>query len=229
MKTKKKKKLKHPQIKLEVIEHKDWTEWCRLVEDNRRRQQQGKLNEDDPLVEAVFEFIEEEKLVNERRPIPVEGERKVPGGIPYFKDGELYQGLGDFLREKCFNKKQRRRVNIGILNAAWRMYSKYYPSQPRPELAVALEPNPVDSGVGNVKKKCRAQLWGINVSDLIRALGKDGLDFEEVKHILTHFNIEVKDSTIRGQIWCGKQLGRYGKIPKLLDWQQKKIEEALSS
>jgi hypothetical protein len=64
----------------------------------------------------------------------------------------------------------------------------------------------------------RCQLFGMNISSVIRRMGKEGFDFETTKRALSSHGIVVKDSTIKGQLWCGKS-GKYGDVAELSEKQ----------
>ncbi len=223
MKTKKIKPTKnliYPEAAKRWMSWKEWDEYQEELETENQRL----VEEADSIVEAIFEFIEEEKLSTGFEPPPLPGERRTPFSPVEYPTGEYYEGLSDFLKERGFNRKNRASVTQSEICAAWQVYRTYYPfkSKPLPRVVEKVLENKPDD-----KKFHKHKLWGFTTSSIIMRLAKDGLDFGEIKDILTKFHVPVKDTTIRGQIWCAKQRGKYGLPANLNPWQMEQLLKAL--
>ncbi len=47
-------------------------------------------------------------------------------------------------------------------------------------------------------------IYGQQTSYVLRALGRAGMTYKQAQRVIKHFNIDVTDKTIRGQLWCGQ-------------------------
>jgi hypothetical protein len=82
-----------------------------------------------------------------------------------------------------------------------------------------IEPAP--KPLGNTRV---GEIYGINnICAVLRTLGREGMSLYQARRLMKHFNIEIVDRTIRGQIWCGKQNGEYGKYAELTEKQIDKL------
>lgn len=62
-----------------------------------------------------------------------------------------------------------------------------------------------------------AELFGTNVSAVLRTLGREGMSIHQARRLIKHYKVNVSDRTIRGQLWCGKQEGEYGECAELTE------------
>lgn len=130
--------------------------------------------------------------------------------------------LAAILREEGYSRTADRIEDNSardILELGWKLYRKHHPiNYDRLELEAAQQH---ETPTGRRRNK----LWGIPVSAIIRFMGKEDFEFDEAKKSLAHLGIQVEDTTIRGQLWCGTQRGKYGKIAQLETWQIEKLFE----
>jgi len=67
-------------------------------------------------------------------------------------------------------------------------------------------------------------LFGHPISYVLRRMGKEDFDFDTAKKAIESFGIFVKDSTIKGQLWCGtKKSKKYS--GKMADLSEKQIDQ----
>lgn len=151
-----------------------------------------------PIVESISYFIEESK-----------GRRC---------DTDDMQ---EYLIDEGFSKKTRESVSLKEIQAAYRCYKIRHPYKPK---LISYE----EFKQQEQSKTKRKKIWGINISAILRCMGKEGFSFEEAKIVMKYFEVDVEESTIRGQLWCGTRRGKYGEIPELQDWQLNELYAALS-
>lgn len=67
-------------------------------------------------------------------------------------------------------------------------------------------------------------LFGHSVTRVMKWMGKNDWQFHEAKKVLTDRGFQIQESTIRGQLWCGKT-GKYGDPAELKPSQIKELEK----
>jgi len=167
------------------------------------------IQEFTPVQQAISEFFEE----SSGYPLPC--------AVGY------YLGLPEYLEEKSLKKSAKRCIIkfpkknfIMDINAAWALYRLRHPT-----VFVPLQPDPkLDA---KEKSERRKKIFDCDISSVIRRLGKEGFDADEVRMIMDHFGVECKDTTIKGQLWCSTQHGKYGLSANLNEWQMDQIFNAL--
>lgn len=220
MKKKKKKK------KIEYIcyyeDLKKWITWSELrdIFDRERKfhghtkKSRGPVYNFNPLQQAIAEFFEE-----------FEGYPRVCT----IAQGH-YLGLPEYLEEKGLVKAAKRckmrfpkKSFLLDVNAGWKLYRLRHP-----KVIVPLRPDPKELAKlnGQLKEK-KKKIYDYDTSSVIRRLGKEGYDAKEVRMILDAYGVECKDTTIKGQLWCGTQKGKYGMSANLNEWQLDQIMNAL--
>lgn len=70
-------------------------------------------------------------------------------------------------------------------------------------------------------------LKGVSNTAVIKWMGANGWTYTQAKKVLDKKGVFVSESTIRGQLWCGKT-GRYGKAPDLTEEQIKELQSLLT-
>jgi len=183
------------------------TEWEAFINDDYEPPKEVKFTK---AQKAICKFIMDE---DKRR-----GVRRIAGPVDRFALRFYLEDTG-FPKTAARLKKKDPSINEDIY-MAWVRYRKVKPFN-----FAAVEAAEQKKEEPKFKK---GEILGINVSALLRFLGKEGFEFDDAKKILDHFGHTVKDSTIRGQLWCGTQRGKYGEIPKPLPWQIAKIMEPIN-
>jgi hypothetical protein len=219
MKTKKKKK--KPVSMVYVERHRKWMTIKEAVDRDHNPEKyedesvdveiESKRKEADEFSEVhelIADFIskQDHKRGYIRRAGPLKGKKK----------------LASVLREEGYSRSADRLEDGGLKDAvesAWRLYRKQHPINYHKLELEMVQQHETPTG------RRRNKLWGIPVSAIIRFMGKEDFEFDEAKKSLAHLGIQVEDTTIRGQLWCGTQRGKYGKVAHLEDWQIEKLFE----
>jgi hypothetical protein len=67
---------------------------------------------------------------------------------------------------------------------------------------------------------------GHSVTQVLRWMGLNDWNFQEAKHVMSTYGIQLVDGTIRGQLWVGrsKREDEFGKPAVLTSKQEKELE-----
>lgn len=68
------------------------------------------------------------------------------------------------------------------------------------------------------------ELFGHSVTAILKWMGKNSWEYDEAKAVLIHHGFRLAESTIRGQLWCGRS-GQFGKPAELEDDEVKQLDK----
>jgi hypothetical protein len=145
------------------------------------------------------------------------------GGNPIndFPANGHFQGLVEFLKSK--GKRRSAKLvctpgtGFGIIQSAWRLYRQNHPFKVRRSSCQEHKIEEQENQGPKEKTVRSSRLYGDNVSAVIRRLTLEGYDYEEISTVLRHHKIDITEKSIKGQMWCATQRGKYGLAAKLSD------------
>lgn len=174
-----------------------------------------KLMQDQKVIDIIVEYLE-------RRMIPGTNQvfiTNVTAAEGYYEGLEEELGWEDLFVED---------INLPLLNKAWWLFRQKYPIFPKTN---GVHPKYIETegdlnrakGITSTK---RTKIFEFTISGVIQQLAREGWGQSEIRKVMDHLNVDVKDTTIKGQMWCGMS-GRYLRVATMSDKQIDELQEMI--